>query len=453
MMRALATAVVLTAHVGPASAVWQQNMCCRIGGKRLEAGDEKELAKFDIVLTNNMFYQDIQNDTWSAISKINPATKVFACARSLEACTQAAPQHLGRPPAPALESGILRRHAPLFFVRHCTGRRVLADRDTLAADNEDTNKMPESNNVARWNVSRGLEQGSLNLDNPDLFLLGKDGKRIYIGTYPHTWLMDVGADRWRQYFIDATVADNFNRPWSTQGQYLDNCLSTLGNLHSSGFSEPPRKYLAPGTWETAMTGFLGTLSDAFKAHSVPTMANRGATDTEDGVRAWLTLDQNTAHASVGQLEEGAFAVRWGSSDVQFYPLEDWERQVGLMGQIRHSALMYQSHSKLLSTGPPGRDNFGVSVGFWDVLWYRCASLALSPLPLIFSYKSETSLCGAASGVFTSARTRKRRRATSRSPRATTTRFRGTMSSRCLTSALRKAPSATRQSAVRPRLLF
>ena len=90
MMRALATAVVLTAHVGPASAVWQQNMCCRIGGKRLEAGDEKELAKFDIVLTNNMFYQDIQNDTWSAISKINPATKVFACARSLEACTQAA---------------------------------------------------------------------------------------------------------------------------------------------------------------------------------------------------------------------------------------------------------------------------------------------------------------------------------------------------------------------------
>ena len=212
MMRALATAVVLTAHVGPASAVWQQNMCCRIGGKRLEAGDEKELAKFDIVLTNNMFYQDIQNDTWSAISKINPATKVFACARSLEACTQAAPQHLGRPPAPALESGILRRHAPLFFVRHCTGRRVLADRDTLAADNEDANKMPESNNVARWNVSRGLEQGSLNLDNPDLFLLGKDGKRIYIGSYPHTWLMDVGADRWRQYFIDATVADNFNRP-------------------------------------------------------------------------------------------------------------------------------------------------------------------------------------------------------------------------------------------------
>ena len=145
--------------------------------------------------------------------------------------------------------------------------------------------MPESNNVARWNVSRGLEQGSLNLDNPDLFLLGKDGKRIYVGSYPHTWLMDVGADRWRQYFIDATVADNFNRPWSTQGQYLDNCLSTLGNLHSSGFSEPPRKYLAPGTWETAMTGFLGTLSDAFKAHSVPTMANRGATDTEDGVRA------------------------------------------------------------------------------------------------------------------------------------------------------------------------
>ena len=33
---------------------------------------------------------------------------------------------------------------------------VLADRDTLAADNEDKNVMPFSNNVARWNVSRGL---------------------------------------------------------------------------------------------------------------------------------------------------------------------------------------------------------------------------------------------------------------------------------------------------------
>lgn len=250
---------------------------------------------------------------------------------------------------------------------------VLADRDTLAADNEDKNVMPFSNNVARWNVSRGLAQGSLNLDNPNLFLLGKDDARIYVGSYPHTWLMDVGADKWRQYFVDATVADNFDQPWSTQGQYLDNCLSTLGNLHSSGFSEPPQKYLDSGTWEVAMTGFLTTLSDAFKAHNVPTMANRGATRTDDGVRAWLMLDQETGHATVGQLEEGAFAVRWCSCDVQFFPLEDWERQVGLMGRIEHSALMYQSHSKLLSTGPPGRDNFGVSVSFWDVLWYSLGS--------------------------------------------------------------------------------
>eukprot|EP01043_Picozoa_sp_COSAG02_P087761 COSAG02_NODE_24981_length_672_cov_0.811518_2_plen_108_part_01 len=44
-----------------------------------------------------------------------------------------------------------------------------------------------------------------------------------------------------------------------------------------------------------------------------------------------------------------------------------------MGQIQHSALMYQSHSKLLSTGSSGRDNFGVSVSFWDVLWYSLGS--------------------------------------------------------------------------------
>lgn len=71
---------VLAAQVAMSSGVWQQNMCCRIGGAPLAAGDEARLAKFDIVLTNNMFYQDIHNDTWSAIRKINPATKVFACA-------------------------------------------------------------------------------------------------------------------------------------------------------------------------------------------------------------------------------------------------------------------------------------------------------------------------------------------------------------------------------------
>jgi len=233
--------------------------------------------------------------------------------------------------------------------------------------------MPFSNNIARWNVSRGLEQGSLNLDNPDLFLLGSDGKRINVKSYPHTWLMDIGADKWRQYLVDATVADNFDRPWSTQGQYLDNCLTTLGNLHSSGFSEPPERYRAPGAWETAMTGFLTTISDEFKRHGVPTMANRGATRSVDGVNAWLKLDRETGHAPVGQLEEGAFAVRWCSCDVQFYPLESWQLQVGLMGQIKHSALAYQSHSKLLSTGLPGRDNFGVAVTFWDVLYYSLGS--------------------------------------------------------------------------------
>ena len=47
------------------------------------------------------------------------------------------------------------------------------------------------------------------------------------------------------------------------------------------------------------------------------------------------------------------------------------------------------YSRLTSTPEPDID----AMDFTDAA--RCASLALSPLPLIFSYNSEKSLCGAA----------------------------------------------------------
>ena len=159
-----------------------QLMCCRIGGAHFLPGDDVKLAKFDIVLTANAFWKDLAhgsaNSTWEAVRQVNPHTQFFAY------------------------------------------------RDSMACNNEDNSVLPDVNNVARWNVSRGLKQGSLNLDNPQLFLKDSKGDRIYVASYNHTFLMDFGSAGWRQYFIDATVADNFGRPWSTYGQYIDNVLST-----------------------------------------------------------------------------------------------------------------------------------------------------------------------------------------------------------------------------------
>jgi hypothetical protein len=97
----LVAAAALTALSSAAAGdgAWQQNMCCRIGGKRLEAGDDAKLARFDLVLTNNMFYRNIDNNTWAAVKKLNPATQIFACAPSAtRAVRRSALHHWLRPP-------------------------------------------------------------------------------------------------------------------------------------------------------------------------------------------------------------------------------------------------------------------------------------------------------------------------------------------------------------------
>jgi hypothetical protein len=329
-----------------------QLMCCRIGGAHYLPGDDVKLAKFDIVLTANDFWKDLAhggaNSTWEAVRRINPRTQFFAY------------------------------------------------RDSMVCDNEDRNTLPDVNNVARWNVSRGLKQGSLNVDNPQLFLKDSKGNRIYVASYNHTFLMDFGSAGWRQYFIDATVADNFGRPWSTAGQYIDNVLSTILTStkanpvhHSNGFScfEPgcPVKYGGAQAWSAAMNGFANAAADAFAKRGVPTLANRGLTAHPAGVAAWVALDRSVAagHAPVGQLEEGAFVTPWYSPPacVDFLPLSSWQSQIRAMGLMKHSKVMMLSHSKLAREKTPwanssGIDNWHKPVQFWDILWYCLASFSI-----------------------------------------------------------------------------
>ena len=306
----------------------------------------------DVVLTNNDFWKDLAhgsaNSTWEAVHKINPNTKFFAY------------------------------------------------RDSMASNHEDESVLPDVNNVARWNVSRGLKQGSLNLDNPGLFLKDSKGDRITVASYNHTFLMDFGSAGWRQYFIDATVADNFGRPWSTAGQYIDNVDSTILTptranpvRHSNGFScfEPgcPAKYPTGKAWSVAMNGFANAAADAFAKRGVPTLANRGQTATPDGVAAWVALDRSVTagHAPVGQCEEGAFVTPWFSPPacVDFLPLESWQNQISALGLMKNSNAYMLGHSKLASektawANSSGVDNWKKPVNFWEIFYYCLASFSI-----------------------------------------------------------------------------
>ena len=69
---------------------------------------------------------------------------------------------------------------------------------------------------------------------------------------------------------------------------------------------------------------------------------------------------------------------------------------GLVLTFAHGATATVDVHSLFATLP----NEGLKqVGFSGSRGYRCASLALSPLPLILSYKSEKSLCGTAESDF------------------------------------------------------
>ena len=63
----------------------------------------------------------------------------------------------------------------------------------MAGESRALNSFFLSFSQARWNVSRGLKQGSLNVDNPQLFLKDSKGSRIYVASYNHTFLMDFGS--------------------------------------------------------------------------------------------------------------------------------------------------------------------------------------------------------------------------------------------------------------------
>jgi hypothetical protein len=291
----------------------------RIGGSSLEPGDEVLLAKFELVNFNRFHYNDINGDTWGTIRAINPNVELYL-------------YQAGR------STRDIDDHKPIVYL----------------------------NNLGRWNISRGHSMGSLNIDNPELFLLDSDSNRIYSPSYPDSWLMDVGSKAYQDYWIEATIHDIVDQPWTVDGVFVDNVQSRL-----TGMSSMPVKYATDEEWDSAMHDFIDAITVGLHNKSQKIWGNRGHMRNEHDYDSYVNLD-NLPDPPDAMLVEGIFACKWGSEDVQFYPEGEWKLSVDLPSEIHNYKLCYQSHTDL-SEGQNGTDNHGKPVNFWDVLWYAMAS--------------------------------------------------------------------------------
>src|SRR5207302_8959173 len=238
------------------------------------------------------------------------------------------------------------------------------------------------NGLGRYNVSRGHPMGSLNGDHPELFLLDSLGNRIYDVPYSNPaanqyWhLIDFGAAAYQSYWVTAVKADIVDQPWVADGVFADNCTAT--NVIAFGaYSGVSTKYSNDVDWSSAMNSFAGAISAGLHGYGQRLWCNRGNTRFPAGSTAWANLDASASPPDV-LLEEGAFAVMWGPSAVQFSPESGWKRQLNTMSAIRNSRVAMLSHTKL-SQAPEmdtGTDNWGRPVTYWQTLWYSLGSFLL-----------------------------------------------------------------------------
>lgn len=304
---------------------------------RLVPGDEGALAKFDMIIMSRHGYNEINDDTWGTIKSINPDIEIYLRIYGIETW------------------------------RSWNEK----DKKPFHMDKEDVLYL---HNIARYNNARGHSMGNLNRDNPDLFLLDKNGKRCNTCKEEYgentRFLMDFGSKKYQKYWLEAVKTDIINRPWAADGVFVDNCVPFIKNFPA----DIPAKYDTDEKWSKAMIDFVNSITSGLHQYNMKVFTNSDGTKTEKGHEVLRALD-NSPYPPDVIAEEGAFAVAWGGSDTHFIPEEKWKRQVDLLGMIRNSRIAYFSHTNV-PAGESGTDNLEKPVTFWQTLWYSLCSYLL-----------------------------------------------------------------------------
>ena len=329
---------ILCVYIIPAFA-FPENLCAgkfiqrhihATGVGEFISGDEATLAKYHVIVMGKKNYDDIIGGTCSRIKTLNPKAEIY-----------------------------------------------LYTQVTMCHNDDDSRNIINSNNMARYNLSRGHSMGSLNINNPGFFLLDNANERVYNKAYSqppeiYNYLMEFGNAEFQSYSIEATKTDHLNQPWMTNvdGIYSDICFSIrVGNYNS------PAKYNTDALWSAAMNSMVEAVTSALHDDSVKFACNRGKSKTESGYNAWLSLD-SSPNPPDAVLEEGAFAVEWGTGyETQFFGESDWKRQIDILRLLKNSKILYISHTEL-SPGEIGTDNYGNQVTYWQTFWYALGSYLL-----------------------------------------------------------------------------
>ena len=299
------------------------------GGPALTAADAPKLAKFDLIDIDRFRYDNIGTNTWAAIKAVNPNSQIYLYQDGVEVQNQ-----------------------------------------------QDSFAQVYLNNLGRFNVSRGHPMGSLNGNHPEFFQKDAAGNRIYSVAYSNTgtnsyyYLLDFGSSAYQSYFVTAIKADIVDQPWKADGVFVDLCATFAA---AAGYNATSAWYSTDSAWSTAINSFASAITAGAHGFGQKMWCNKGDTRSAAGSAAWLALDASASPPDV-LLEEGAFAVMWGSA-VQFYQESEWKRQVDIMAATTNSKVAMMSHTQL-EAGQTGTDNYGKPVSFWQALWYSLGSFAL-----------------------------------------------------------------------------
>src|SRR6185436_14487514 len=143
------------------------------------------------------------------------------------------------------------------------------------------------------------------------------------GAGQYFYLMDFGSASYQAYWVESVRTDVANQPWAADGIFADICMTFPA---AAGHNTLPAKYPSNSTWSAAMNNFSAAAAKGLAGFGQKLWCNKGDTGSSEGKAVWLALDASATPPDA-LMEEGAFAVEWGGSAVQFYPEAQWKNQV------------------------------------------------------------------------------------------------------------------------------
>ena len=290
------------------------------GGKQLNTQADAELyAKFDI-LDKTRFANYVDGgetgSLWKAIKAINPNTKIFI---------------------------------------YQLGPQISSEMDSMEA--------LYLNNISRWNNARGHSMGSINGNHSDWLLHAPDGN-LHYDEYKK-YFLDFGDPDFTAYWLESTKKDIVDTDYVTDGIFADNMPRppvTNWEVQEYSFDENTRLGAKHNNDIVAGLASMGQLA----------YYNTGEFRKAEGKAAALALGKS-ANPPFLILEEGFVAVDFGPNDIQFYPPEDWKRQVDTIAEIKNTRIAVQTMTTDIDGYGSGTDNDGKSVSTWDVIYYGLGS--------------------------------------------------------------------------------